>query len=64
MNINSFDPVVLAFIAGMSSYFMTAAGAALVFFFKKINMKLLNTMLLCFGNYDCGLLLVSTGTGP
>lgn len=39
------NPVVAALLGTLFTYFMTAAGAALVFVFKKINQKLLNAML-------------------
>lgn len=37
--------VVMALIATLGTWLATAAGAGLVFFFKEINLKLLNTML-------------------
>ncbi len=39
------NPVFLAFLATLFTYAMTAAGAALVFFFKKIDRKAMNTMI-------------------
>ena len=39
------DPVLLAFIATLFTWGLTAAGAAMVFFFKTINKKVLNLML-------------------
>ncbi len=39
------NPVLLAFIATMFTWFVTAAGASMVFFFKTINQKVLNSML-------------------
>lgn len=39
------DPVVQALIAGCFTWFVTAAGASLVFFFKTINRKVLDFML-------------------
>ncbi|MBP6230692.1 MAG: ZIP family metal transporter [Paludibacteraceae bacterium] len=39
------NPVLLAFIATMFTWFVTAAGASMVFFFKTINQKILNSML-------------------
>jgi ZIP family zinc transporter len=39
------DPVLQALLATIFTWLMTAAGAALVFFFKKINRNLLNGML-------------------
>jgi ZIP family zinc transporter len=39
------SPVMQAFLATCFTWFMTAAGAALVFFFKAINRKVLNAML-------------------
>ncbi len=41
----TYDPIFLAFIATMFTWLVTAAGSALVFFFKRQNKKLLNTML-------------------
>lgn len=40
-----YSPVFLAFCGSMFTYLATAAGAAMVFFFKKINIKVLNLML-------------------
>ena len=40
-----FTPVQQAFIATMFTWFVTALGASLVFFFKEINQKALNAML-------------------
>lgn len=40
-----YNPVLLAFLANMFTWFMTALGAAMVFFFKSINKKFLNAML-------------------
>ncbi len=40
-----FDPVFQAFLATMFTWAVTAAGAGLVFFFKKINQKVLDSML-------------------
>lgn len=39
------DPVLLALIATGFTWFMTALGASMVFFFKEINKKVLNMML-------------------
>lgn len=39
------NPIMQAFIATCFTWFVTAAGASLVFFFKKINKKVLDTML-------------------
>lgn len=39
------EPIVLAGIAGLFTWGMTALGASMVFFFREINKKLLNTML-------------------
>lgn len=41
----SLNPVLLAFIAGLFTWGMTALGSAMVFFFKNINKMILNTML-------------------
>jgi ZIP family zinc transporter len=40
-----FNPVVLALFAALFTWALTALGAAMVFFFKKINQKVLNSML-------------------
>jgi len=42
---NQLNPVMQAFLATCFTWFVTAAGASLVFFFKKINKKVLDTML-------------------
>ncbi len=39
------SPILLALLAGIFTWFVTALGAALVFFFKTINLKILNGML-------------------
>ena len=39
------DPILQAFIAGLFTWIMTAAGAGLVFFFAEINRKMLDGML-------------------
>ncbi|MEN8808894.1 MAG: ZIP family metal transporter, partial [Desulfobacterales bacterium] len=47
-NMNFFEglnPVTQAFIATLFTWFLTALGAGLVFFFKTINRKLLDAML-------------------
>lgn len=41
----TYDPVFLAFIATVFTWFVTAAGSALVFFFRSENKKLLNSMM-------------------
>lgn len=40
-----YNPILLAFGATMFTWFVTAAGAGLVFFFKTINLRVLNFML-------------------
>lgn len=48
MNIDlllSYNPVLLALLATLYTYFTTALGASMVFFFKSINKKILNSML-------------------
>lgn len=48
MNINSlleFNPVLLALGATLFTWFLTALGSSMVFFFKSINKKILNSML-------------------
>jgi ZIP family zinc transporter len=40
-----YNPVLLAFLATMFTWFVTALGSAMVFFFKTINKKILNSML-------------------
>ena len=42
---NSQSSVVQALIAGFFTWFLTALGASMVFFFKSINKKILNSML-------------------
>ncbi len=44
-SIKQVDPVLLALVATLFTWGVTALGAALVFFFKEINQKVLNTML-------------------
>jgi len=44
-SIGGLNPVLLALIAGLFTWGMTAAGAAFVFAFRKINRKLLDAML-------------------
>ncbi|MDF2675592.1 MAG: zupT [Clostridiales bacterium] len=39
------NPVVLALLATLTTWALTALGAAMVFFFKEINQRVLNTML-------------------
>lgn len=41
----NYSPVLLAFLATMYTYFTTALGSAMVFFFRTINRKILNSML-------------------
>lgn len=48
MNINwllDFHPVLLALFATLFTWFLTALGSSLVFFFKSLNKKILNSML-------------------
>lgn len=48
MNIDillDYNPVLLAFIATLFTWAVTAFGASMVFFFKSINKKILNSML-------------------
>jgi len=40
-----YNPALLAFIATLFTWLMTALGASMVFFFKSINKKVLNSML-------------------
>jgi ZIP family zinc transporter len=40
-----FNPILLALFAALFTWGLTAMGAAMVFFFKKINQKVLNSML-------------------
>ena len=52
MKIN--DPILLALIATGFTWFMTALGAAMVFFFKEINKRVLNNDAgLCCRYYGC-----------
>lgn len=44
-SIKQINPILLAFIATLFTWGVTALGASLVFFFKEINQKVLNTML-------------------
>ena len=44
------DPVYAAFIAGIFTWLVTAAGASFVFFFKKLNRTVLDVAL-GFGRY-------------
>ncbi|KNZ40628.1 ZIP family metal transporter [Acetobacterium bakii] len=41
----NYSPVLLALLAGLFTWFITALGASMVFFFKDINLKVLNAML-------------------
>jgi zinc transporter, ZIP family len=41
----NYDPVLLALMATLFTWFVTAAGSSMVFFFKSINKKVLNLML-------------------
>lgn len=43
--LKTLNPVLLAFVATLFTWGVTALGAGLVFFFKEINQKVLNTML-------------------
>ena len=43
--LESFGPVQQALLAGLFTWFMTAAGAGVVFFFSEINRKVLDGML-------------------
>jgi ZIP family zinc transporter len=40
-----FNPVLLALMATLFTWFITALGSSMVFFFKTINKKILNSML-------------------
>jgi ZIP family zinc transporter len=40
-----YNPILLAFLATMFTWLVTALGSAMVFFFKTINKKVLNAML-------------------
>jgi len=40
-----YNPVLLALLATLFTWLVTATGAAMVFFFKTINKKILNSML-------------------
>src|SRR5512138_1261986 len=40
-----YSPVLLALLATLYTYFTTTMGAAMVFFFRTINKKILNSML-------------------
>ncbi|WP_291855375.1 ZIP family metal transporter [Marinilabilia sp.] len=41
----NYNPVLLALVATLFTWFVTAAGASMVFFFKSINKRVLNSML-------------------
>lgn len=41
----NYNPVLLALVATLFTWFVTAAGASMVFFFKSINKRILNSML-------------------
>jgi ZIP family zinc transporter len=41
----NYNPVLLALGATLFTWLVTAAGSAMVFFFKSINQKILNSML-------------------
>lgn len=45
MNLLNINPILLALLAGIFTWFMTALGSAMVFFFKDIKKQVLNTML-------------------
>ena len=63
------DPVLLALASTCFTWFMTALGAGMVFFFKEINKRVLNMMLgfaagimvACRRHYGCSFLLVAFG---
>ncbi len=40
-----YNPVLLALVATLFTWFLTAAGSSMVFFFKRINQRVLNSML-------------------
>ena len=42
---SEFNPVIQGLLATLFTWFITALGASLVFFFKKVDKKVLNTML-------------------
>nr|WP_034847558.1 ZIP family metal transporter [Ruminiclostridium josui] len=44
-NLNNLNHILLALLATLCTWALTALGAAMVFFFKEINQRLLNTML-------------------
>ncbi len=41
----NYNPVLLALVATLFTWFVTAAGSSMVFFFKSINKRVLNSML-------------------
>ena len=45
MNISNINPILMAFIATLFTWFITLLGSSLVFFFKKINKTILDLML-------------------
>ena len=42
---SSFNPIFLAFLGGIFSFVFTILGASIVFFFKRVNTRLMNAML-------------------
>ena len=44
-NLSCFSPVLLAFLGGIFAFLFTSMGAAIVFFFKKVNTHIMNAML-------------------
>ena len=43
--LSTISPILLSFIATMFTWFVTALGASIVFFFKKVNKTILDCML-------------------
>ena len=54
------DPILQAFLAGLFTWFMTAAGAGVVFFFSEINRKVLDGML----GFAAGVMICLLYTSP
>ena len=43
--LNNFSPLLLALLAGLFTWLITALGASIVFFFRDVNKKILNSMM-------------------
>jgi len=54
----NFNPIILAFLATIFTWLMNLAGSAMVFFFKEINSKILNSML----GFAAGIMIAASFT--